>query len=198
MIDCFTPVPPTLRCQSLSIISSISENQDSPFQVSDSLHELSASTNQILVTNSSSHAVTIPPSYQLAISTPVQTDTYVHTKSEIYLTSKQGPLLVKTVRNPSSDLLEDLEFDPDTEPDGLKLPDDCQDNDYRSAILNNRDFPSELKESFLHFLDRVVPGLCSSHEYDFGTLNLNNYKFDIQLKSDTPHTSKPYKLNFVR
>ena len=179
-------------------LSLISPNPDAPVQVQEGVHDLSAKACYVLATNTSSHPVTLRDDEVLASSQPLSPDQFIDAYDGLTRGSPAGPLKINAVKAINSDLLEENEpYDPDTEAEGLPIPSECPSYDYEEEIKNNATFPEDLKQPFLDFLKDEVPGLCSSNEYDFGTLTLD-HKFDIELKSNKTHTSKPYKLNFVR
>ena len=220
-VECCSDKTTVLAADRLSLLS---PQLHSPIQTQECIQDLSTKKCRVLVTNTASHTLTLKQGEVIATAVPLGTEDLLDSHDGLTRGSPCGPLKVNTstveetvsphetfpisppdpplrsqsVKTKSSDLLEEEEeYDPDTEAEGLPLPSECPSFDYEEEIKNSTSFPTEFKEPFLKFLREEVPGLCSANEYDFGTLTLG-HKFNIELKAPKTHTSRPYKLNFVR
>ena len=178
------------------VITTATPLESTPVQVLEGIYGITRGGNNLVIKNVSSHSISIPKGSLVAQATILARDTYLVSNQHIEEVTDCGTFKLDCKRV-TTDLLEDEAFDHDVEPQGLPLPSDCQEVDYKKGIEESTSFPNDLKQTFLNFLENEVPGLCSKHEYDFGKLDLG-CKFEIDLKTSTAHTSKPYRLNSVR
>ena len=182
----------------LAVVKSDVESQ--PLQCLEGLVDLKQDHLLVGVTNVSSDLMVIEEGTQVGQGRTLGLNGEILTKDGLVTESPVGPMTVRTVRKggKEEDLLEGFEeWDPDTEPEGLGLPSESEQIDFEDGIRKHPTIPERFKEEMITFLKEEVPGLCSKHEFDFGTL-AGDQDFDIELKQEGYFTSKPYKMNYIR